>query len=201
MEPSISETDRLAETDRLSETDRRLAGRLAALRRERGWSLDELAQNSGISRATLSRLERMESSPTAALLGRLCAVYGCTMSCLLAEVETQLPQKLSAAQQPVWIDPETGFVRRSISPPSAGFRAEMIHGELPAGARIDYSAPPLAGLEHHLYVLDGQLVMTLEGVAHTLGPQDSLRYRLYGASGFHNPGPDPVRYLIAICTP
>lgn len=43
--------------------------------------------------------------------------------------------------------------------------------------------------------------MTLEGVTHTLGPQDSLRYRLYGASGFHNPGPDPVRYLIAICTP
>ncbi|MBX9446774.1 helix-turn-helix domain-containing protein [Dickeya chrysanthemi] len=195
MEPSLSETDRLCETDR------RLAERLAALRRERGWSLDELSQSSGISRATLSRLERMESSPTAVLLGRLCAVYGYTMSSLLAEVEIQLPQKLSAAQQPVWIDPETGFIRRVVSPPSAGFRAEMIHGELPAGARIEYHAPPLAGLEHHLYVLEGQLVMTLEGVINTLGPQDSLRYRLYGASGFHNPGPDAVRYLIAICTP
>ncbi|MBP2836941.1 helix-turn-helix domain-containing protein [Dickeya parazeae] len=195
MEPSLSETDRLCETDR------RLAERLAALRRERDWSLDELSHRSGISRATLSRLERMASSPTAVLLGRLCAVYGCTMSGLLAEVELPLPQKLSVTQQPVWVDPETGFIRRVVSPSSAGFRAEMIHGELPAGVRIDYNAPPLAGLEHHLYVLDGQLTITLEGVIHTLGPQDSLRYRLYGGSGFHNPGPGPVRYLIAICTP
>jgi transcriptional regulator with XRE-family HTH domain len=38
-------------------TDRRLAERLRALRGERGWSLDELARRSGVSRATLSRLE------------------------------------------------------------------------------------------------------------------------------------------------
>ena len=67
--------------------DSRLAARLAALRAERGWSLDQLSQRAGIPRATLSRLERGETSPTAALLGRLCTAYGRTMSRLLAEVE------------------------------------------------------------------------------------------------------------------
>ena len=37
--------------------DQRIAGRLKSLRNERGWSLDELARLSGVSRATLSRLE------------------------------------------------------------------------------------------------------------------------------------------------
>ena len=50
----------------------RLAQRLRELRHERGWSLDELAARSGVSRATLSRLENNEVSPTAAVLGRLC---------------------------------------------------------------------------------------------------------------------------------
>ncbi|MGM3173944.1 helix-turn-helix domain-containing protein [Dickeya lacustris] len=185
----------------LSDLDQRIATRLASLRREKGWSLDDLAQHSGISRATLSRLERAQSSPSAALLGRLCAVYGCTMSRLLADVEIQPPQPLNTRQQPVWIDPETGFIRRSVSPPCAGFRAEMIQGELPAAARIRYNAPPLPGLEHHIYLLSGQLHLSLDDEVYELGSGDSLRYRLYGSSGFYNPGPEPVRYLMAICIP
>ncbi|ACS87321.1 helix-turn-helix domain-containing protein [Musicola paradisiaca] len=187
--------------NRLSDIDLRLSERLSALRRERGWSLDELALNSDISRATLSRMERGETSPTAALLGRLCVVYGCTMSRLLAEVETPSPQKLEPGQQTVWVDPETGFVRRSVSPPVNGFNAEMILGQLPASARIEYNAPPIYGLEHHLYVLDGRLEVALEEQVYALSPGDSLRYRLHGTSAFHNPGAGDVRYLIAICKP
>src|SRR5437016_4492848 len=37
--------------------ERRIAQRLARLRAEHGWSLDALAERTGISRATLSRLE------------------------------------------------------------------------------------------------------------------------------------------------
>ncbi|MDQ0629751.1 transcriptional regulator with XRE-family HTH domain [Pantoea agglomerans] len=39
-------------------TEQRLAVRLAELRLQRGWSLDELAVATGISRASLSRIER-----------------------------------------------------------------------------------------------------------------------------------------------
>ncbi|TSD84991.1 helix-turn-helix transcriptional regulator, partial [Mycobacterium sp. KBS0706] len=88
----------------LEPVDARLAARLAALRAEQGWSLDALAERSGISRATLSRLERGETSPTASLLGRLCTAYGRTMSGLIAEVETDPPQLLRRAEQPGWTD-------------------------------------------------------------------------------------------------
>ena len=51
--------------------DLRLAQRLSDLRQQQGWSLEALAQQSGISRATLSRVERAETSPTASLLNKL----------------------------------------------------------------------------------------------------------------------------------
>ena len=183
------------------EEGRRLAARLAALRAERGWSLDELARRSGASRSTLSRLERAELSPTAAQLGRLCTAYGRTVSRLLAEVESDPPGLLRAAEQPRWHDPGTGFARRSVSPPHPGLRAELVEGTLPPGADVRYEAPPVPGLEHHLWVLDGALDLALDGTVHHLAAGDCLRYRLHGASGFHCPGPHPVRYLIALVLP
>ena len=47
-----------------------LARRLRLEREARGWSLAELAARSGVSKAMISKIERDEVSPTAALLGR-----------------------------------------------------------------------------------------------------------------------------------
>ena len=181
--------------------DLRLAARLAALRTGRNWSLDELATASGISRATLSRLERGDTSPTAALLGRLCAVYGITMSRLIAEAEQTPSQFIARAEQAVWTDPATGFARRTISAPARDYQAELIEGTLPPGAVIDYPLPPVYGLEHHLWLMDGVLDLTVDGIIHRLAPGDCLRYRLTGASRFVCPGPLPAHYIIAICQP
>src|SRR5579871_1162384 len=68
----------------LDAVERRIAARLAALRAEHGWPLEELSERTGISRATLSRIERGELSPTANMLGQLCAAYGWTLSRLIA---------------------------------------------------------------------------------------------------------------------
>ncbi|WP_432972339.1 helix-turn-helix domain-containing protein [Dactylosporangium sp. CA-233914] len=179
----------------------RLAGRLAELRTERGWSLDELARRADVSRSTLSRLERGEISPTAALLGRLCAAYGRPMSRLLAEVEPEPPQLVRAGQQPVWRDRETGFTRRSVSPPHPGLRGEVVEARLAPGADIAYDEPPVAGLEHHLWVIGGGLELTVEGTTHVLGVGDCLRYRLWGPSRFVNPGPEAAHYVLLIVLP
>jgi transcriptional regulator with XRE-family HTH domain len=181
--------------------DARLAARLAALRAERGWSLDQLAQRAGIARTTLSRLERGETSPTAALLGRLCTAYGRTMSRLLAEVEAEPARLLRPEDQPVWTDPETGFVRRSVSPPAAGFDAELVEAQLPEGADIAYAAPGVAGLEQHIWVLGGVLELTVEGSTHVLRPGDCLRFRLFGPTRFRAPAEDGAHYALVVCRP
>ncbi|MFC9947828.1 helix-turn-helix domain-containing protein [Streptomyces pratensis] len=181
--------------------DARLAARLTLLRTEHGWSLDELSRRAGVSRSTLSRLERGELSPTTTVLGRLCTVYGRTMSRLLMEVEAEPPQLVPAAQQPVWRDEGAGFVRRSVSPPHAGLRAEIVEGTLDAGADISYENAPVPGVEQHIWVLEGTVEITVGTTVHTLREGDCLRFRLRGPSHFRCPGPRGVRYALMIVLP
>ncbi|NYI93544.1 transcriptional regulator with XRE-family HTH domain [Amycolatopsis endophytica] len=179
----------------------RLAARLAELRAERGWSLDDLADRSGVSRSTLSRVERGEISPTASLLGRLCTVYERPMSRLLTEVEADGAQLIRSAGQSVWTDEDSGFVRRSVSPPHPALRAEVVEGTLRPGADLSYDAPSVPGLEQHLWMLDGALDLTVDGRKHALVSGDCLRFRLWGPTRFHCPGPGAARYLLVLVMP
>ncbi|MFF3705701.1 helix-turn-helix domain-containing protein [Streptomyces phaeochromogenes] len=181
--------------------DARLGVRLAELRAERGWSLGELAERSGVSRSTLSRAERAEISPTASLLNRLCGVYGRTMSQLLSEVEEEPALLVRAADQAVWEDKASGFVRRSVSPPHAGLRGELVEGRLAAGADIAYDRPPVPGLEQHIWVLDGRLEVTAQDTGHRLDAGDCLRLRVWGPTRFRSTGPEDARYVLAVVLP
>lgn len=181
--------------------DARLATRLGLLRNEHGWSLDELSRRTDVSRSTLSRLERGELSPTAAVLGRLCTAYGRTMSRLLMEVEEEPPALVPSARQPVWRDERSGFVRRSVSPPHAGLRAEIVESTLDAGAAVSYENPPVPGVEQHIWVFEGTVEITVDDTVHTVRRGDCLRFRLRGPSHFHCPGPERVRYALLIVLP
>ncbi|HEY8015460.1 MAG TPA: helix-turn-helix transcriptional regulator, partial [Dongiaceae bacterium] len=127
--------------------DRRLALRIRAERESRGWSLEELAGRSAVSRAMISRVERGESSPTAALLGRLSGAFGLSLSRLLARAESVEGGRLArAADQSLWRDPATGFLRRALTPTGeSGIPPlELVESALPPGAEIAYPAAAYA---------------------------------------------------------
>jgi transcriptional regulator with XRE-family HTH domain len=178
--------------------DRQIAQRLKVLRAERGWSLDELAKRSAVSRATLSRLENGDVSPTASVLGKLCAAYSMTMSRLMRMVEDTFIPLVRQPAQPVWVDPQTGFRRRSVSPPSQSLAAEVLECTLDPGAHIAYEQTPRPGLEHHLLLIAGELAVTVEGQRHHLKPGDCLRYQLFGASTFETPAHSAAQYFLFI---
>ena len=181
--------------------ERRIANRLAALRAEHGWSLDALADRTGISRATLSRLERSELSPTAAMLGTLCTVYGWTLSRLMADAETQPPDLIPSAEQATWTDPDSHYRRRIVSPPAPGLRGELVEVHMPAGATVSFATAPIPGLEHHLWMLEGALTLEVDGTTFRLRTGDCLRYVLTGPTRFQGTGKRGARYVIAMVRP
>ncbi|MBN9669549.1 helix-turn-helix domain-containing protein [Roseibium aggregatum] len=185
----------------MTELDKDIGRRIADLRKSREWPLELLAEKAGVSRATLSRIERGDTSPTAVVLGQLARAFGLSMADLFGFGAPLLNARVKRDDQSVWLDPETGFRRRSVSPSAAGFRGSVIEGELPAGQTITYSLPPLPDLEHHLVLLEGALMMTLGDSQHALLPGDCLRFRLNSPNSYHAPGPDPARYLLTVITP
>lgn len=185
----------------MSDLENGIGRRIADLRRSRDWPLELLAEKSGVSRATLSRIERGDTSPTAVVLGQLARAFEVSMADLFGFGAPALDARVGRDDQPVWQDPETGFRRRSVSPSASGFRGSVIEGELPAGQTISYSLPPLPDLEHHLVLLEGALVMTVGDERYALSPGDCLRFRLNSPNSYHAPGPDPARYLLTVIMP
>lgn len=178
--------------------DRRLGARLKGLRQARGLTLDQLAERSGVSRAMISRVERGESSPTAALLDRLCAGLGVLLSALFRE-EAQGGPLARRSEQPVWTDPDSGYVRRSVSPAGTGSRLEIVEVEMPAGARVLLDAPRGGfRLDQQLWLLEGELSLTVGGREHRLAAGDCLAMLLDGPIAFHNPGEVPARYAVVL---
>lgn len=173
-----------------------LANRLRTEREAHGWTLADLAARSGVSRAMVSKIERCEASPTAALLGRLSAALGLTLSQLFARVEDS-GQMSRAAEQPVWRDPETGFQRRTLSPPGVT-PLEMVWGELPPGATIAYPIAFSFIADQQLVVIDGVLTIRLGGAVYELGAGDCLRFGPPRELTFANAGTVTCRYVIAI---
>ncbi|WP_160000308.1 XRE family transcriptional regulator [Roseomonas sp. 18066] len=177
-----------------------LARRLKTEREGRGWSLAELADRSGVSKAMISKIERDEVSPTAALLGRLSGAFGLSLSQLLARAEHTAGQLARRDRQPLWQDPETGFTRRAATP--AGGPAtplDLVWGELPAGQSVDYPAAAFAFIQdQQIMLLEGRLDFTQGTTLHALHPGDCLRLGPPEACRFHNPGDTPCRYLVVL---
>lgn len=175
----------------------KLARHLRSLRESRNLTLAVLAERSGVSRASLSRIENAEVSPTAETLGKLASVFALPISQLLSPLEQGFQPVLCRQDQAVWKDPENDFVRRSVSPSSGPLSTEVIECELGKNQLIHYVAPAVPGQEHHVFVLSGRMEITVEGVTHTLRAGDCLRYILFGETEFKTANA-PCKYMIAL---
>src|SRR5690606_463242 len=88
-----------------------LAVTLQEARRSRGLTVSALADAAGVSRAMIAKVERGEAQPTAVLLARLAGALGMTLSELVSRAEDDGRRLVRAADQPVWIDPASGYRR------------------------------------------------------------------------------------------
>lgn len=178
--------------------DNSIADRLKALRIAKGLTLDQLAEQSGVSRAMISRIERAQASPTAALLARLCSALGQSLSVFFAHTEDSSPLA-RFAQQPVWKDPETGYRRRSVSPPGTGSPIDVVEVEFPPGAVVHFASQPASRNQwQHVWLFEGRMELTVGDVVHVLDAGDCLHMNIGDVHAFRNPTQNIARYAVII---
>lgn len=178
-----------------------LPARLRAARAARGLTLDQLADAAGVGRATISKIERGDASPTAAILARIAAGLGVSVASLFSEKSdaTDAPPLARAADQTAWTDPESGYVRRNVSPPAAAGAAEIVDVTFPPGRRVLLDNPAgWHGLAQQVWVLEGAIEITAGGETTRLAAGDCLFLRLDRPVAFHNPGETPARYAVVL---
>ncbi len=182
----------------ITDFEKSLALRLKALRNENGLTLDELAKKSGVSKATLHRIEKCDVSPTTSVLGKLCASYNLPLSFLMMQAEKKVRPLISREEQSVWVDPSTGYKRTSVSPPSEYLGCEVVECELPAHTFMSSEKAPVLNLEHHVYLLNGELEITIGSDVYQLSEGDCLRYKLSGSHAFKVLSAYPAIFIMVI---
>jgi transcriptional regulator with XRE-family HTH domain len=176
-----------------------IGDRLKALRARQSFTLDQLAQRSGVSRAMISRIERGEASPTASLLARLCESLGLSLSAFFEPDQPSGSPIVRKAEQRLWRDPVTGYLRRTISPPGMPSRVDIVEVEFPPGARVSF--PPREEsrvMTQHIWLYEGGLEMILPNETYRLEPGDCLFMHIGDAFEFYNPSDQPARYAVVL---
>lgn len=182
----------------------RIASRVRALRAEHGMSLDALAAKCAVSRSMLSLVERGESSPTAVLLEKIATGLGVPLATLFDPLDT-----VNAVDNPVsrrsdralWRDPQSGYLRRNISPAHFPSPIQIVEVVLPAGARVAYETGTRdVSIHQQIWVQAGSIELTLGNVTYRLAKDDCLAMRLNQPITFRNRTRKPARYLVIIAT-
>lgn len=156
---------------------RHLGGRVKQLRTARGWSLEALANASGVSRSMLSQIEREQANPTLAVTLRIAQAFGMTLGELLEMPGATSSVAVVRAEDKAYHYRSDKFVRiRTLSPLNLEKDVELYEVQLQPGGALR-SAAHFEGTREFLTVQKGRVRVESAGDAELLNPGDSANYR------------------------
>jgi transcriptional regulator with XRE-family HTH domain len=179
----------------------RIASRVRLLRADLGMTLDALAEKSAVSRSMISLIERGESSPTAVVLEKIATGLGVPLAALFDDPGATYDPVSRGADRTPWRDPQSGYIRRNISPASFPSPIRIVEIILPAGARVAYeSGARDVSIHQQIWVQEGSIEVTLGRQTYRLAEDDCLAMRLDKPTAFHNRTRKPARYIVVLIT-
>lgn len=178
-----------------------IAGQVRALRGARGMTLAALAARTHVSRSMLSLVERGETSPTAVVLEKIATGLGVTLASLFDD-RSAPPQPVSTrADRTSWKDPQSGYVRRNISPANFPSPIRIVEIEFPPGAKVAYeNGAGVATVAQQIWVREGAIEVTIGKVTHKLAKDDCLAMQLDAPVAFRNRTRKVARYIVVLAS-
>jgi len=193
--------DRATATPVTPEINARIASRVRALRTALGMTLDALAAKCDVSRSMISLVERGESSPTAVVLEKIATGLRVPLATLFEDSSAPASPVSRRGDRTPWRDPESGYVRRNISPANFPSPIQVVEIVLPAGVRVAYeTAARDVSIHQQIWMQEGTVEVTLGRVTHRLAEDDCLAMRLNEPTAFRNRTRKPARYLVIIAS-
>jgi transcriptional regulator with XRE-family HTH domain len=177
-----------------------VARTLQALRADRGWSLDQLAARSGVSKGVLVALEQGRSNPNLATLARIGDAFGVPVT-QLVDVGGEPTVRVGSpdASRILWHGPSggTGTIVGATDPPWAVelWRWEVMPGEEFGG---DAHAPATREM---VWVEAGRVTLTVAGERHTIHPGEYARFPASRPHRYTNEGEEPTRFIMVVVIP
>jgi len=185
----------------MADINSRIARRVRELRSAADMSLEALAGRCAVSRSMLSLIERGETSPTAVVLEKIATGLGCTLASLFDDASAP-PNPVSTTRDRVaWKDPQSGYLRRNISPANFPSPIRIVEVDFPAGAKVAYESGARAtGVAQQIWVRTGAIEVTVGKITHKLEKDDCLAMQLDAPVTFRNRTRRKARYLVVLAS-
>src|SRR5437899_8283180 len=198
---SISIMQDRAVTSVTHDINARIASRVRALRTDLGMTLDALAAKCDVSRSMISLVERGESSPTAVVLEKIASGLGVSLATLFDDSSGPANPVSRRDDRTPWRDPQSGYVRRNISPATFPSPIQIVEVVLPAGARVAYETGARdLSIHQQIWVQEGSIEVMLGSVTYRLSEDDCLAMQLNEPTAFRNRTRKPSRYIVIVAT-
>jgi transcriptional regulator with XRE-family HTH domain len=177
----------------------RVGDALAALRSQRGLSLDELSRQAGVSKSMLSQIERGQANPTVAVVWRLAGALGVAIADLLGGDRPARPllTQVPAHATPRLASPDGKCELRILGPIELAGRFEWYALAVQPGGSLD-SQPHEPGSQEHLTLQAGTLEVQAGAERTRLRPGETVRYAVDVPHCIHNPGKTIAQAVLVV---
>jgi transcriptional regulator with XRE-family HTH domain len=175
----------------------RVGARLRALRRERGLTIEQVANATALTKGFISQLERDTTTPSLSSLARICDALGVRMGDIFEETAPDLVRLIRKDERRAVEWNPNHFL---LSPPQEP-RLQAIESHIPAGTGAGDEAYSFPGDVEFVYVLTGSLELRVGEDTYTLAAGDSLTYPLREPHTWRNPSKDEAATVLWVAVP
>ncbi|MGI5472867.1 helix-turn-helix domain-containing protein [Streptomyces sp. CA-132043] len=168
----------------------RIGGRIRALRKQRGWSVQQLAEASGVSRRMLTQIELGQANPSLATVDRVARALDTDFAALALPADGAASAEVEGTL--VWRAPDgsKALLLAATEEP----RAELWRWTLAPGGH--YAAEPdRPGAQEIHHVLSGRLTLALAPGPQELGPGQSAVIPTDQEYAYRNEGAEPAVFV------
>jgi transcriptional regulator with XRE-family HTH domain len=191
-----SKTSTTADAESINED---LGRRVKKLRSDRGWSLEELASVSGVSRSMLSEIERERANPTLSVTYRIARAFGLSLQDLIESADSASSIQVTRADDKAQIFRSDKLCQiRTLSPLNLEKDIEFYEIRLPTNGSLA-SQPHVDGTREFLIVKEGGVNLQSGNFNESLSKGDSATYRADVAHCLTNSGKrESVLFLVVL---
>jgi transcriptional regulator with XRE-family HTH domain len=171
-----------------------IGAKVARARAERGWSLAQLAQRSGLSPAAVHKIEKSGMTPTIASLMKVAAALGKSVSYFVDEPAMGDVNVIRGDERARVYTSKQGLELSNLSGRYGGFA--MAGADAAVEPLADSGPTPMSHPgEELVIVIEGRMVFEVDGVPHEIGAGDSIHFRSVRPHSWRNPSDEPARAI------
>ena len=198
--PPPTQPGRARAADAVEALTAAVAHQVRALRTGRGWSLDELAGRSGVSKGMVVQIEGARTNPSVGTLCRLADAFGVTVARLLEADEVRTVRVAPLANAPILWRGHSGGLARLLGGLNEPDFVELWEWVLEPGDHHT-SYDHATGTRELLHVLDGEVTVTIDGADHVARTGDTVDFAADRGHGYRNDGDSTARIVMVVVMP